>query len=163
MTDPSAAQIATALDVTDDTDLFELITRLEQYIAFNRTLGVEVKELTAERAVFRLESRPDLLGNPQRRSLHGGVISATLDAVGGMVAMAALVERSDNAAEALTSLLRVGTIDLRIDYLRPATAPTFTARAYPLRIGRTVAVARMEFLDDDDRLVAVGTGTYIVG
>lgn len=163
MTHPSPGEIANALGVSDDADLFEVIWRLEQYIAFNRTLGIEVVELTAERAVFALTMQPELIGNPQKQALHGGVISATLDAIGGMVAMAALVERADNVAEALTSLLKVGTIDLRVDYLRPATAPSFTARAHPLRIGRTVAVTRMEFFDDEERLVAVGTGTYIVG
>lgn len=163
MSQPSPAEIATALGIDDTTDLLEVIARLEQYIAFNRTLGLEVAEMTADRAVFHLVSRPELIGNVSKQALHGGVISATLDTVGGMVAMAALVERADSAEEALTSLMRVGTIDLRVDYLRPAVAASFTARAFPLRIGRTVAVTRMEFLDDQDRLVAVGTGTYIVG
>jgi uncharacterized protein (TIGR00369 family) len=157
------AEIAAALGVTDETDLLDVIVRLEQYLAFNRTLGLEVGELTAERATFHLTSRPELIGNVEKQSLHGGVISATLDAIGGMVAMAALVERAETAEEALASLMRVGTIDLRVDYLRPATAKRFTASAYPQRIGRTVAVTRMEFHDDRDRLVAVGTGTYIVG
>jgi uncharacterized protein (TIGR00369 family) len=163
MSSPSAAQIAAALHIDDNTDMLEVITRLEHYLAFNRTLGLEVGQLTAERATFHLESRPELIGNAQKQALHGGVISATLDAAGGMVAMVALVQRAETAEAALRALMKVGTIDLRVDYLRPATAKAFTAAAYPLRIGRTVAVTRMEFHDDHGRLVAVGTGTYIVG
>jgi uncharacterized protein (TIGR00369 family) len=163
MAPTSVVQIAAALGIDDDTDLLDVIVRLEQFLAFNRTLGLDVGELTAERATFHLKLRPELIGNAQKQALHGGVISATLDAAGGMVAMAALVERAATAEEALTALMKVGTIDLRVDYLRPATSAAFVASAYPLRIGRTVAVTRMEFHDDRDRLVAVGTGTYIVG
>ncbi len=156
-------EIAASLGVDADTNLLDLIVELEQFIAFNRVLGLEIDELTAERAGFHFTKRPELIGNVQKQSLHGGVISATLDAVGGMVAMAALVGRSDTAEEALASLMRLGTIDLRVDYLRPATGSAFVASAYPQRIGRTVAVTRMELHDDEQRLVAVGTGTYIVG
>ncbi len=163
MPNPSVTEVAKALGIDDDTNMLDVIVRLEQYIAFNRVLGIEVGDMTPEQATFHLHKRPELIGNIQRQALHGGVISATLDAIGGMVAMAALVERAETAEEALSSLMKVGTIDLRIDYLRPATADAFTATAYPQRIGRTVAVTRMELHDDDDRLVAVGTGTYIVG
>lgn len=163
MSSPTPAQVAEALGITDSTDLFDAIAALEAYIAFNRVLGLEVIEFSPERAAFSLEKRPELIGNAQRQALHGGVISATLDAVGGMVAMAALVHRADTAEEAVAGMMRVGTIDLRIDYLRPATAERYVATARPLRIGRTVAVTRMEFSDEDGQLVSVGTGTYIVG
>jgi uncharacterized protein (TIGR00369 family) len=163
MASPTPSEVAKALGIDDSTDMLEIIGRLEYYIAFNRTLGLEVGEVSAERATFTLESRPDLIGNAQKNALHGGVISASLDAIGGMVAMAALVERADTAEQALASLMKVGTIDLRVDYLRPATGSSFVASAYPQRVGRTVAVTRMELHDERERLVAVGTGTYIVG
>lgn len=163
MASPTPAELAASLEIDDDTDLLEAITRLEHFIPFNRVLGLEVGELSPERATFRFEKRPDLVGNAQKLALHGGVISAALDAIGGMVAMAALVERADTAEQALASLMRVGTIDLRVDYLRPGTGSAFVASAYPQRIGRTVAVTRMELHDERERLVAVGTGTYMVG
>jgi uncharacterized protein (TIGR00369 family) len=79
-----------------------------------------------------------------------------------MVAMAALVERAASVEDALASLMKVGTIDLRVDYLRPATADRFAATASVQRLGRTVAVTRMELHDSKGTLVSVGTGTYIV-
>lgn len=155
--------MARTLGIDDATDLVDVIAKLEQFIAFNRVLGLVIGDITPDRATCTFESRPELIGNAQKRALHGGVISAALDAIGGTVAMAALVERADTAEEALAGLMRVGTIDLRVDYLRPGTGSSFVASAYPQRIGRTVAVTRMELHDDQNRLVAVGTGTYIVG
>lgn len=162
MTAPTPAELAANLGVTDDTDLIEVILRLEQFLAFNRVLGLEFTSLSADGATFEFTKRPELIGNAQKQALHGGVISAVLDTVGGMVAMAALVERAASVEEALASLMKVGTIDLRVDYLRPATAPRFVASASILRLGRTVAVTRMELCDGDGTVVAVGTGTYIV-
>jgi len=60
-------------------------------------------------------------------------------------------------------LARIGTIDLRIDYLRPGRGKYFHARSNMMRTGRKVAVTRMELHNDQDLLIAVGTGTYIVG
>lgn len=163
MTSNTPAQIAAALGVDDRSDLPELIIRFEQFLAFNRVLGLEFTGMTPDKATFEFDKRPELIGNPQRQLLHGGVISATLDTAGGMVAMAALIERADTLEEALASLMKVGTIDMRVDYLRPATADRFIASASVQRLGRTVAVTRMELHDDAGNLVAVGTGTYIVG
>jgi uncharacterized protein (TIGR00369 family) len=57
---------------------------------------------------------------------------------------------------------KLGTIDLRIDYLRPATGAHFTATARVLRLGSRVASTRMEFADAQDRLLATGAAAYIV-
>ena len=56
----------------------------------------------------------------------------------------------------------VGTIDLRIDFLRPGTGTRFFAKGYLLRTGSRVAVTRMELHNEDDVLIAVGTGAYVV-
>jgi uncharacterized protein (TIGR00369 family) len=58
---------------------------------------------------------------------------------------------------------RIGTIDIRIDYLRPGQGKYFVATASIMRAGNKVAVARMELHNDEDLLIAVGTGTYLVG
>ena len=60
-------------------------------------------------------------------------------------------------------LSRVSTIDLRIDYLRPGRGKLFTATGSVMRTGRKVAVARMELRNEEQTLIAVGTGTYSVG
>jgi len=60
-------------------------------------------------------------------------------------------------------LTKIGTIDLRIDYLRPGKGDYFISRGSIMRAGRRVSVTRMELYNDRDILIAVGTGTYIVG
>ena len=57
---------------------------------------------------------------------------------------------------------RLGTIDLRIDYLRPGISEYFELRAEVLRLGSRVASVRMEFVDAQGKLLAVGAGAYIV-
>lgn len=142
-----------------------IVQTFEQLIPFNAVLGFEVGELTEERARVTIAMRPDLVGNPIKQSLHGGVISATLDAAGGMVAIAAVLSRSRLSEVTRAKIFeRLGTIDLRVDYLRPARGGHFDAVAYPMRVGGTVAVTRMEFHDHETgALLAVGTGTYMVG
>jgi uncharacterized protein (TIGR00369 family) len=56
----------------------------------------------------------------------------------------------------------MGTIDLRVDYLRPGLGRHFLATGYILRMGNRVAVTRMELANDEKRLIAVGTGAYLV-
>ena len=60
-------------------------------------------------------------------------------------------------------LSKVGTIDMRVDYLRPGTGKHFTATGWILRTGGKVAVTRMELRNEEETLIAVGTGTYTVG
>lgn len=57
---------------------------------------------------------------------------------------------------------RLGTIDLRVDYLRPGKSDHFYTVGTILRTGRRVAVARTESHDADDALIALGTVAYVV-
>ncbi len=101
------------------------------------------------------------MGTSQQGVLHGGVISATLDVVGGMAAMMTAVLREDSIEDSMQRLKPTSTIDLRVDYLRPGAGERFTARGFTLRAGSRVAVTRMELHNEKDELLAVGTGTYI--
>jgi uncharacterized protein (TIGR00369 family) len=65
--------------------------------------------------------------------------------------------------ERMKSLAKLGTIDMRVDYLRPGKGKEFFATASILRIGSKVAVTRMEFTNEAGDLLAVGTGTYMCG
>ncbi|BBO71550.1 hypothetical protein DSCA_54800 [Desulfosarcina alkanivorans] len=134
-------------------------------LPFNRVLGISVTSVDADGATMAFSMREDLIGNVFHRILHGGVISAVLDAVGGLTASASLVERAAGLPEEKVRQMfaRVGTIDLRVDYLRPGRGDGFTAGGRIMRSGRKVAVVRMEMHNTADLLVAVGTGTYMVG
>ena len=146
----------------------EFITGLkkifEEGIVFNKLLGLKITALHPESAHARIEMRPDLIGHFSYNRLHGGVISATLDAMGGLAVMAAIGARHMNEAPEvrLHRFSKLGTIDLRIDYLRPAIADFFTMKAEVLRLGSRVASTRMEFHGPDGKLFAAGSGAYIV-
>ena len=133
-------------------------------VPFNRWLGIEIEECDTEHAVLSMAMRPEFIGNYVRGVMHGGVISSFLDATGGLVALLGAIERtpSGRLAEKLARFNRLGTIDLRIDYLRPGTGTRFFAKGYLLRSGSRVAVTRMELHNEDDVLIAVGTGAYVV-
>jgi uncharacterized protein (TIGR00369 family) len=111
--------------------------------------------------VIHLDMREELVGNFHEGILHGGVISASLDVVGGMAAMVTAMLRESSLEEGLARLRPASTIDLRVDYLRPGSGRQFTARGFTIRAGSRVAVARMEMHNEHEDLLAVGTGTYI--
>jgi uncharacterized protein (TIGR00369 family) len=131
---------------------------------FNRILGIDVLSLHHEQAECRFAMRPDLVGNYVRNILHGGVISSVLDVTGGLVAFLGVQQKLKGkpVEEILERFARIGTIDLRIDYLRPGTGEWFLARGFPLRTGNKVAVTRMELFNDRNDLIAVGTAAYTV-
>jgi uncharacterized protein (TIGR00369 family) len=146
--------------------LFAAVRELfTERIPFNRLLGVHIDSMSFESARIRFDFREELVGNVYRQSLHGGVVSAVLDLTGGLVAFlsAAKSAAGDTLQEKLEKLANVGTIDMRVDYLRPGTGRHFVSSAYLLRSGNKVAVTRMELHDDEDTLIAVGTGAYLVG
>ena len=136
----------------------------EERIPFNRVLGLRVERLGESDVVVRFAMRDELVGNFTRGNLHGGVISSTLDVVGGLVAFIALLDREGVAslADEAEKFSRLGTIDLRVDYLRPGLGKEFSAKGFVLRVGRKVAVTRMELHNDEDLLIAVGTGAYSI-
>lgn len=136
-----------------------------QQIPFNKYIGLEVESFTASQAVFKLKMRDELVGNWLQGILHGGVIATALDVAGGTVALlGAYANQTDlPKEERRKNLSKLGTIDMRVDYLRPGKGKEFFASASILRIGSKVAVTRMEFKNENDDLLAVGTGTYMCG
>lgn len=141
--------------------LTELFHNIEDLIPFNRYLGLHADSIDESGAVVHLDMRDELIGNFQVGVLHGGVISATLDVVGGVAAMVSAVLREESIEDSIQRLRPTSTIDLRVDYLRPGAGKRFTARGFTLRAGSRVAVTRMEFHNETGELLAVGTGTYM--
>jgi len=133
-------------------------------IPFNKVLGLQVHSLNMERPKIRFAMHEALVGNYIRGSLHGGVISAVIDVTGGLSAFMGLQKKL--AGEPLDIKLekfrKLGTIDLRIDYLRPGVGKMFEATGYVLRTGHKVAVTRIELKNETEQLIAVGTGAYVI-
>jgi uncharacterized protein (TIGR00369 family) len=117
------------------------ITNLfSEHMPFNQLLGLQIKSLGEDKVEIRFPWHDKLMGNPIAKILHGGVTAAVLD-----------------------NLPNVGTIDMRVDYLRPGKGKEFIATAEVIRKGKKVAVCRMELHNEEGTHIAFGTGTYMVG
>jgi uncharacterized protein (TIGR00369 family) len=127
---------------------------MEELIPFNRVLGIRVAEIDKGHVRMEIAFREELIGDPVRRAVHGGVISALADTAGGCAVWSALDEET----------ARVSTIDIRIDYLRPGRPETLVAEANVVRAGRRVGVADIRLFHPSApaESIATGKGVYNV-
>lgn len=129
-----------------DAGALEALFLASPYIA---ALGVRVEavDAAAGRVVAAIALRPELERAPGSGQFHGGAIAALIDIAGDMAVAVGLGGG-------------VPTIDLRVDFLRPATGGRLVATATLRRLGRTVATADVEVADETGRLCALGRGCY---
>ena len=141
-----------------------LIELFEEKIVFNKRLGLKITHLAPDRVAGRIDMKPELVGHYSYDRIHGGVVSAGLDSIAGLAVMAAIGARHMNEPpqERLGRFSKLSTIDLRIDYLRPAISRHIELRAEVLRLGSRVASTRMECFDANGKLLSTGAAAYIV-
>lgn len=122
-------------------------------IPHNKALGMEMLELDRGEARFKLPYDAKLVGNPDTGVLHGGAITALLDACSGASVFAALTE-----------WVPIATLDLRIDYLRAAEAGRdVIAHATCYKKTRNVAFTRaVAYHDDPNDPIASSVGTFML-
>jgi uncharacterized protein (TIGR00369 family) len=125
------------------------INEIFEYIPFAQHLGISLTEVGDGYAAAELELTPELSSNPNGLIAHGGVAFTLADTVGG----AAVVSKNYTVTP---------TIDMRIDYLNPAT-DDLHAEAEVVRNGDSVAVADVHVRDDDDTEIATARGVYKTG
>ena len=134
----------------------------DEGVPFNRVLGLKVASIDPEAPKLRFDMRPELIGNPRRKILHGGVISAVLDVAAGFSVYLA-VNKERIVDPDVTQFPEIGTIDLRVDYLRPGRGKYFVATGRVVRLGNRVAVTHTELENDAGELIATGGAAYMVG
>ncbi|MBM3133155.1 MAG: thioesterase family protein [Chloroflexi bacterium] len=132
---------------------------------FPKLLGFIVESPDFDHARLRFPMQEVFIGNIAFRTLHGAIICAMLDEAGGHVVFLNVFNqtRSETREKQINRISKIGSVNLRIDYLVPGIGKEFIAMAHILRIGKRVAVTRMELRNEENRLIAVGTGTYTVG
>jgi uncharacterized protein (TIGR00369 family) len=149
----------------EQTRLDATLTELfEQRITFNQVLGLKVLSVRDGDVRARVLMRPELVGHYAHGRLHGGVISATLDAMGGLALMAAIGERhpADCTEQIMHRFTRMGTIDLRVDYLRQGLGTHFDAIAEVTRLGGRIGSTQMRLVNDQGTLIATAAAAYVV-
>ena len=148
------------------TDKIIFKTIKDQYInrvPFHKLLCLKMSKFDFETAEMTLSWDDKLVGNVVQGSLHGGVTATLLDSIGGLVAIGNFLTREKGQPPEYLKkrISRMGTIDLRIDYLLPGKGEVFTATARGIRGGKRVTVCRMEMHNDQNKCIALGTGTYL--
>ena len=133
------------------TDITRIARQFIEAIPHSRALGMEFESLGDGRAVISMPWDARFVGDPATGVIHGGAVSALMDTASGAAVMC------HPAAPASTA-----TLDLRIDYFRPATPrQKIVARAECYHVTRSVAFVRVTATDDDEaRPVAAATGTF---
>lgn len=132
-------------------DFKVLADLIENGVPFNKMLGIRVCEIAEGRLKLFIPFREDLIGDVRRPAIHGGVISALADVCGGF-AVWTLCKLED----------RLATIDMRVDYLRPATAHDLYAEATVRLLGNRMGNAQVMLWSEGtpDLHVAEGRGVY---
>jgi uncharacterized protein (TIGR00369 family) len=122
-------------------------------VPHNAALGLQIIDVTDTEVVVELPYDAKLIGNPETGTLHGGAITALLDSCSGRAVLAALTER-----------VPIATLDLRIDYLKPAEpGKSVIARATCYKLTRNVAFTRaVAYQDSLDDAIAHSVGTFML-
>jgi uncharacterized protein (TIGR00369 family) len=160
-THPSAARRSAEEQAQLDAALADLF---ERRITFNQVLGLAVESARAPAPRIRFAMRPELVGSAMHGRLHGGVISAVLDAMGGFALMVAIGERhaDENTLQVMHRFTRMGTIDLRVDFLRQGVGAHFVASADVTRLGGRIGSTQMRLVNDQGTLIATGAAAYVI-
>ena len=152
----------TAADQRD----FETALRdvFEQRISFNKVLGFRIESFDPVEPRVRFDMRPELVGHFIYGRLHGGVTSAVLDAAAGFALMCAIADkhRDENAEQVMHRFARMGTIDLRIDFLRQGIGERFHAASKITRLGGRIGSTQMSLTNEAGVLIATGAASYVI-
>ena len=117
-------------------------------MSFHNLMGIRLVERLEDGAVIELEMGPQHLNSDG--ALHGGVTAALADAALGM----AIQEHRPNG--------RAATVEMKVNYLRPAHAGTLRARSKFVNNGRRIIVGTVDIHDSDNRHIATALMTYMM-
>lgn len=128
------------------------------HIPHSRALGLRVVETGDGHALFRVPWNERLIGNPATGVLHGGVVTSALDSASGAAVHSALASRSGSGRS-------IATLDLRIDYMKPATpGRDVLAAAHCYKLTTNIAFVRgVAYHDDPEDPIATTVAAFMLG
>ena len=135
-------------------DMVERVAGVIESLPHNVKLGVRTEEISRGRCITYIEYRPELVGDPTRDVLHGGVVTTLIDTTAGGAVYSCLSGETP-----------IATLDMRIDYLKPAApARRLYACAEVGRLTRRIAFVRaFAYQDDASNQVATCNAAFMIG
>lgn len=128
----------------------ELLNTMLRRNPFHLWLGLELTKSDAEGVEIMLRWREELISNPDRGLVHGGILATLIDTAGDY-AIAAKIGRA------------VPTIDLHVDYHKGATRGDLRAEGTVIRLGGTFSTAHGSIFNETGELLASGRAVYFTG
>ena len=125
-----------------------LLNRLPERMAFWKLLGIEFVDVKKGRAKMRMPF-DDKLTNSTGVG-HGGALFTLADSAGSM-ALVSMVDKGE----------KVTTVEMKINFLKPFTRGDVFAEASILHCGRNTALGDVEIKDQDGKLIAKGSATFL--
>lgn len=134
---------------------FELYRQImEEFIPFNKILGLKLLEVKDQKVRVLVPFKQELIGDPRKKAIHGGVLASVMDAAGGAAGGTTLKSFED----------KLSTIDLRIDYMQPGRDEDIICEAEVVRSGSRVIFTKMVCFHQNksSEIIAEGRGVYSV-
>ena len=130
-----------------------LVQRIsEGMLPAHKLLGIELVDIQDEFVSFRLPFREEIIGNIVQKRVHGGIIAAVMDAVGGAVAILNFKSFEDQCS----------TINMQVNYLRPTKQEDLIFEGKNIKNGSRVVFTEMIAYhpSDPDNIIATSTAAY---
>ncbi|MGX1197495.1 PaaI family thioesterase [Parvibaculum sp. MBR-TMA-1.3b-4.2] len=126
---------------------------LIEHVPHARALGMKVEDAARGEAWLSVPYNEDLVGDIETGVLHGGVITAMLDNACGIAVQLSLPER-----------IAIATLDLRIDYMKPATPKLdLNAHTHCYKVTKNIAFVRgAAYHEDEEDPIATCVGTFML-
>lgn len=138
---------------SNDQKFQELKAIVDNFIPLHKLLKIQLVEAHEGFAKLLIPFSPDIIGDPRSQRIHGGIIAVAMDSAGGAAGIATLNSYSD----------KISTIDMRIDYLRPAHAKDFYCEGQIVRSGNRIIVTSMKaYHCGETEIIAEGKGVFNV-
>jgi uncharacterized protein (TIGR00369 family) len=116
---------------------------------FQRWLGLQVVEVGEGKMSVTMPWKDELVSNPTPPTMHGGILASLIDLMGLYCVLT-------------TGSISLATVDLRVDYHRPAGPGTLRAEASILKLGSKVSTAETKVFGENGKLLASGRGVYLM-
>lgn len=129
--------------------MLEAVRKAFQDSPYWELLGIRIERVTVGSARLALTCKSDLL--QLFGQVHGGAIASLIDS-SVAVALALTLSPEEKST----------TVELKVNYLEPVRAGEIYADSKIVKRGKKIIVGTTEVTDQDGRLVAIGTVTYMV-